>query len=95
MSALEIKVGRTYRGKRPSNARGLVNDRTVIWKSAFDGSVQYDGPAVRNGAHYPKASLADFRKWAERDVTDELPVGEYALWPLPRIAAQAAAKVAS
>lgn len=54
MSTLEIKVGRTYRGKRPGNAGGLVNDRTVIWQSAFDGTVQYDGPAVRDGARFPK-----------------------------------------
>ena len=86
MSTLEVKVGRTYRGKRPGNAGGLVNDRTVIWQSAFDGTVQYDGPGVRIGAYRPKVKLADFLKWAERDVTDELPEGEYATWPLPHSA---------
>lgn len=72
-----------------------MNDRTVIWQSAFDGTVQYDGPAVRDGARFPKVSLADFQKWADRDVTDELPAGEYVSWPLSRDAAQAAAKGAA
>ncbi|WP_322737125.1 hypothetical protein [Delftia tsuruhatensis] len=95
MSTLEIKVGRTYRGKRPGNSQGLVNDRTVKWICRLDQVVQYDGPAVRIGAHFPKVKIADFLKWAERDVTDELPAGEYAAWPVPPIAAQAAAKEAS
>lgn len=86
--ALKIKVGRTYRGKRPGNAGGLVNDRTVLYTSALAGKVQYDGPAVRNGARYPKVSLAEFLKWADRDVTDELPDGKYADWPVERAAAQ-------
>ncbi|MEH3398773.1 hypothetical protein ELP90_10420 [Enterobacter hormaechei subsp. xiangfangensis] len=81
---LEIKVGRTYRAKRPRGTgtifQPLVNDRTVIWIGMNE--LQYDGPAVKNGSHYPRISLEKFRAWAERDVTDELPPGEYAEWPI-------------
>lgn len=83
---LEIKVGRTYRAKRPRGAgtifQTLVNDRTVIWIGMNE--LQYDGPAVKNGSHYPRISLEKFRTWAERDVTDELPHGEYAEWPISK-----------
>lgn len=85
---LKIKVGRTYRGKRPGNAGGLVNDRTVVWVGAIENTVQYDGPAVRDGARYPKVGHAEFLKWADRDVTDDLPDGKYAEWPIERAAAQ-------
>lgn len=78
---MEIKVGHTYRGKRPRNSRGYVNDRTVLWMDSLETMVQYDGPSVAFGRHFPKISRADFEAWAERDVTDELPNGEYADWP--------------
>ena len=80
MSELVLQVGRTYRAKTPRPARGLVNDRTIIYLGHF-GSVQYDGPAVANGRHYPTVSRETFLKWADRDVTDELPPKEYAEWP--------------
>lgn len=86
--ALKIQVGRAYRGKRPSNAGGLANDRTVIWIGVIEDAVQYDGPAVRDGARFPKVKHADFLRWADRDVTDELPDGKYADWPIERAAAQ-------
>ncbi|EPY4802965.1 hypothetical protein ACXDID_003978 [Klebsiella pneumoniae] len=86
---LEIKVGRTYRAKRPRAAgtviQPLVNDRTVIWCSAT--SVQYDSPSVSFGRHYPRVSIEKFRAWASRDVTDELPQGEYAPWPIKKAGA--------
>lgn len=80
---LELKVGRTYRAKRPAPAGGgwqrEVNDRTVLWVGAAE--VQYDGPSVARGRHYPRMPIDAFRKWADRDVTNELPPGEYATWP--------------
>lgn len=79
---MEIKVGRTYRAKRPRQSWGLVNDRTVLWMDSFGLVVQYDGPSVANGRHYPKVSREEFEAWADRDVTDELPKGEYASWPI-------------
>jgi len=84
---LEIKAGRTYRAKRPANSSGLVNDRTVMWVGA--DTVQYDGPTVPFGRRYPKITKADFLKWADRDVTDELPQGEYATWPITAAAKEA------
>lgn len=80
---LELKRGRTYRAKKPrpvsSGCAVLVNDRTVMFVGATE--IQYDGPAVKPGRHYPKVSKAAFLAWAERDVTAELPAGEYAQWP--------------
>lgn len=88
MEALELVKGRTYRAKRPAAAgdffKPLVNDRTLVyvgWEV-----VQYDGPSVGFGRHYPKVSIEAFRKWAARDVTDELPDGEYAPWPIAKAA---------
>lgn len=86
MSAdLELKVGRTYRAKKPtgisSGFAAYANDRQIVWLGVAE--LQYDGPAVGHGRHYPKVSIEAFRKWASRDVTDELPEGEYARWPLP------------
>lgn len=82
----ELRTGRTYRGKKPRPVtRGfdrLVNDRTVIWIGAYE--LQYDGPSVGNGARYPRASIDEFLAWADRDVTDELPAGEYATWPITK-----------
>lgn len=75
---LELIVGRTYRGKNVAQSDGLVNDRTIKYIGA--DFVQYDGPAVKNGRHYPKVSHEAFLKWASHDVTDELPVGEYQTW---------------
>jgi len=81
---LQLQVGRTYRAKRPAPTGGLFqqqlyNDRTIKWVGVLE--VQYDGPAVAMGRHYPKVTIEAFRKWAARDVTDELPDGEYAPYP--------------
>lgn len=76
---LELKEGRTYRGKRPKPVRcgsvQLVNDRTIIWLGVLD--VQYDGPAVATGRHYPRTTRERFLAWADKDITDQLPDGEY------------------
>lgn len=77
MSQIELKVGRTYRAKKPANANGLYNDRTIVWMSPPIGLVQYDGPAVAMGRLLPKVDAEKFLAWAGRDVTDELPDGEY------------------
>ncbi|HBO4511908.1 TPA: hypothetical protein L4U47_004335 [Pseudomonas aeruginosa] len=83
MTELQIKVGRTYRAKKPRavncGVSQLINDRTVKYVGVFE--VQYDGPSVRFGQHYPRIPIEKFLAWADRDVTDELPVGEYADWP--------------
>ena len=66
---LTLTVGHTYRAKRPANSGGRVNDRTIVWKSQDGSLVQYDGPAVRFGAHYPKVTSGKFSEWAGEDVT--------------------------
>lgn len=85
---LEIKVGRTYRAKRPRAAgtviQPLVNDRTVLWFNVTH--VQYDSPSVSFGRHFPKTTIEKFFAWASHDVTDELPQGEYAPWPIKKAA---------
>ncbi len=82
---LTLIVGRTYRAKRPAPAGTLfdqrVNDRTIVWIGLF-GTVQYDSPSVAFGRHLPKVDEAVFRRWASHDVTDQLPEGEYASWPI-------------
>ena len=85
MSNLELKIGRTYRAKKPAKAgdwrNPSINDRTIKW-IGFE-EIQYDGPSVKAGARYPKVSIEKFLSWADRDVTDELPEGEYAQWVKP------------
>lgn len=83
---LYLTLGRTYRGKKPkacgSMFKPMVDDRTIVYMSALADIVQYDGPGVPIGRRLPKTTFAKFQKWASRDVTDELPKGEYAPWPI-------------
>lgn len=80
--SIKLTVGRVYRGKQPRNSAGLVNDRQITWVGAYQ--VQYDSPAVSNGRHYPKVDIVDFLAWADRDITEEMPKGEWARWPIPK-----------
>ncbi len=77
---MNVMVGRTYRGKSPGYAKGFVNDRTVIWVDRVNHRVQYDGPAVSLGRARPIVTLENFCEWALRDVTEQLPAGEYQQW---------------
>lgn len=88
MSNIELVRGRTYRAKKPANCGGLVNDRQIIYIDAR--IVQYDGPAVGFGRHYPKVDRAKFEAWVGADVTDSLPKDEWASWPPPKVNATAA-----
>lgn len=78
MAELELKVGNTYRAKKPAQNGMYVNDRIIRWIGAYE--LQYDGPAVANGRHYPQVTKEVFLKWAARDVSTELPSGEWAQW---------------
>lgn len=75
-------VGQVWRAKRPAPTgeflKPLVNDRVIMWIGAE--TLQYDGPSVGLGQHYRKVSIEDFEKWAGREVTDELPNGQWQLW---------------
>ncbi len=76
----KFQVGQTWRAKKPANAGGLVNDRVIRWVSST-GEVQYDGPAVAFGRHYPKVSGEVFEKWAGRELQPgDLPEGEWQTW---------------
>lgn len=67
----DLKVGQVYEAKKPRRVGMYVNDRQIIWIGMFE--VQYDGPAVANGRHYPRITIEVFIAWAARNVTSEMP----------------------
>lgn len=71
MNESEIEVGKTYQAKRPAYSLMGRNDRYVLWISQDRTRVQYDGPAVANGRHYPKIEMERFLKWAKCEVKEE------------------------
>lgn len=81
MKASELKVGRTYRAKRPRPVHTLdgsfINDRQILYISLLDETLQYDSPSVKFNSNYPEISIEKFLNWADKDVTDELPKGEW------------------
>ena len=86
LSLLDLKVGRCYRAKKPAQCDyGLINDRQIKWINELGTELQYDGPSVKNGRHFPRVSVEKFMKWADRDVTDFLPEGDWATWPPPKL----------
>jgi hypothetical protein len=80
MSEIELMVGRVYPAKKPSSIYlGLTpyyNDRQILWIGLTE--VQYDSPAVKTGQRYKTVSKEAFLKWVGRDVTDEMPKGDWA-----------------
>ena len=77
-SPLELIVGHVYEAKRPRSVglfEPLMNDRQIKWISFNE--VQYDSPTVGLGRRYPRASKEAFLKWAARDITKEMPPGEW------------------
>lgn len=78
--AQHLAINQVWRAKSPRNCGGLVNDRQILHVSHITGQVQYDGPAVAFGRHYPKCTIQAFLRWADREVTDELPNGEWMKW---------------
>ena len=81
MADLEITVGRVYRAKRPTLCGTLLrptyNDRMVIWIDKWGESLQYDSATIKTGGKYRCAAMADFKKWAGKDVTDTTPEGDW------------------
>jgi hypothetical protein len=55
-----LAVGETYQSRRGSRSP----ERTIIWISDDGRRLQYDGPAVRIGRHYPAVSADAFASWA-------------------------------
>lgn len=71
--SMDIIRGRVYRAKRPVAASyGLADDRRVT----FATSLQVGYTAPSGGAK--TVSREDFEKWAARDVTNEVPLGDWA-----------------
>lgn len=70
LTANDIQVNKTYRGKnpRPAGRLGELNDRTVLWISPYRKTVQYDSSAVPDGRTYPKISMDTFLSWASHEV---------------------------
>lgn len=76
MTHWDLLINRTYEAKRPATTVfGLLNDRQIVWIGLTD--VQYDSPTVRVGSKYPTIPIEKFLKWAGRDVTAEMPKGEW------------------
>lgn len=72
LTAEALRTGKTYRAKKPRKAGvfgDLYNDRTILWRDKT--WIQYDGPAVPDGRHYPKISIEAFLAWADREVQEE------------------------
>lgn len=79
LESKDLQVGRCYRAKRPARIGlfpSLINDRQIKWIGG--DQVQYDSPSVKDGRRYPVVKIEAFLKWADRDVTDELPKGQWA-----------------
>lgn len=69
LTADQIKVGATYRGKRfQSGFAGITNDRRVLWVSQDRQSVQYDSDTVKQGARFPTVTMHKFLNWAKHEL---------------------------
>ena len=73
LTADDLVAGSTYRAKKPrkiwSWSKGeCLNDRRILWISKIKTQVQYDGPVIRPGQHYPTVDIDKFLKWASHKV---------------------------
>lgn len=75
----DLKPGNVYEAKHPRSCKGMSdlvwNDRQIRWVGS--GEVCYDCPAVKPGKGYPVISVEKFIKWAGKDITEEMPEGEW------------------
>lgn len=75
----DLKSGHVYEAKHPRKCGGLFdplwNDRQIRWVDSKE--VCYDSPTVKPGADYPIVPIEKFLKWAGRDITNEMPKGEW------------------
>jgi hypothetical protein len=79
--SLQLLVDRVYRAKKPKSfgIPPLCDDRKIL--HVIDDTVIYDAPSVKVGRRYPTTSREKFLAWADRDVTDELPEGQWGNYP--------------
>lgn len=47
-------------------------------ETVWEHMVQYDSPSVKHGKNYPTIPVSKFIKWAEKNVSDIMPKGEWA-----------------
>ena len=78
----DLIIGHTYSAKRQTAGRfypKLINDRQIqhIGYDYNGEYVQYDSPAVKPGANYPKIPVEKFLKWAKEDISAKMPKGEW------------------
>ena len=75
----DVLPGRVFSAKRRSYGAfdGLINDRQVKWVGALRTEVQYDSPTVANARKFPKVTMDAFLKWVDRDITEDMPAGEW------------------
>lgn len=66
LTKADLRVGATYRAKRPQWRLDGYNDRTILWIGS--AQIQYDGPAVALGAHYPRVPIDKFLAWASHEI---------------------------
>lgn len=70
---VKLKVGCWYRAKKPrkiwffGEPGPAYNDRHIIYLGPF--TVQYDGPTVKLGQHYPAVAREKFIAWAGKEIT--------------------------
>lgn len=76
---MELIQGHIYEAKRPRPvAQGfdrVYNDRQILYVD--QNRVQYDSPSIGRGRHYPTINRADFEAWVGKDVTGQLPEGDW------------------
>lgn len=80
---IDIQVGRVYEGKKRKTVRfsRYWDDRQVVYYDEVADRVQYDSPTVKFGRRLPIVDGDKFREWAGRDVTHEMPKGEWRTGP--------------
>jgi len=72
LEAKDIIAGHYYRAAKPRKCLdGGYNDRGVLWINDRHDKVQYDGPAVATGRHYPTIPMEKFLKWVGSEITKE------------------------
>lgn len=71
LTAEDIQVGATYRGRRFQQFMLSNNDRQVMWISSDRSEVQYDSATVALGRKLPRTTMEKFLRWAKHAVKDE------------------------
>lgn len=77
---MELIAGNVYEGKKKQKIGVFIplwNDRQIVYIDEVTEQVQWDSPSVKIGQRRKWSSFEAFRKWARRDITDEMPDGEW------------------